>query len=101
MRREDAADAEHAVLLAAFYDVARLNEDVPIAGILDRKLADLPGLTHDDGFVPQRLFECQRHRTAARRAINEIDREIAVADRLRQSIAVGTDAIGLREAASN
>lgn len=74
MRRQDAADAQHAVLLAAFYDVACLNEDIPIAGILDRKLVDLPGLAHDDGFVLQRLFECQRHRTAARGAVNEIDR---------------------------
>src|SRR5208337_5329591 len=47
-RRQHQAHAEHAILLAALYDVARLDEDFLVAAVLDLHLVDPTDFPHRD-----------------------------------------------------
>ena len=97
MRLEYEAHAEHAVLLPALHDIAGLDEDLLVAGVLDPQLVDLADLAHLDGLLGERLGERQRHRAATGLAVHEIDREVVVHRRTGQAIVVAR--LGIRGAA--
>src|ERR1700684_2068699 len=80
-RRQQQIDRQHAVLLAALHDIAGLNIDLVLAGILHRQFIDAAGLADLDDPLGQRLLQGQRHSAAASRAVYEIDRKVVVNDR--------------------
>src|SRR5580704_14833029 len=94
MGLQQQADAEHAVLLPALHDIAGLNEDLFAAGVLDLQFVDLSELAHHDGLLGERLGERQRDRAAARLAVHEIDRKVAVHGRTGQAVVVA--GVGMR-----
>src|SRR5207248_1941776 len=56
-RRQQQTCAEHSILLAAFHDIARLDEDLLIADVLDLNLVDPTDLSHlDRSLAPRRAF---------------------------------------------
>ena len=79
---------EHAVLAAALHDVARLDEDVLAAGVLDLELVDLARLDDADAALVERLLQRQRHRSRRARTVNEIDGEVLVNVRAGDAILV-------------
>ena len=88
-RRHDHADGQHAVLLAALDDVARLDEDLPVARIADDKLLDVAGFEDPDGALLHRLAEGQGHGAVTSfRAVNQVDGEAVVGVGAAQAVVV-------------
>jgi hypothetical protein len=77
-RRQHEADHERTVLLAALHDVARLDEDIVVAEILDLELIDVTGFAHLHQAPGQRFFKRERHFARGRFTVDEMDREIFV-----------------------
>src|SRR5262249_31856841 len=86
MRWQQQADAEHTILLSALHDIAGLDEDRLVAGVLDLELVDLTGLADGDDFLRQRLLQGERHRSAARGAMHEVNRKISKRHRIGQAV---------------
>ena len=88
MPRQDEAHAEYAILLAAFHDVAGLNEDLLVAEIFDLDLIDVADLAYLDDLLGECLLQGERDRTAARLPVYEIDRQIGMNRRAGQTVVV-------------
>ena len=99
MRRQQQADAEHAILLPSLYDVAGLDEDFFIARIPDQQLVDLADLGHQDDFPVQSLLQGERHGPSTRHAVHEVDREVSVHRGLGHAVRAGI--IGARASSAS
>ena len=75
-------DRQHAILPAAFDDVAELDEDRLVAGILDLELADVAGLVNDDGAIEECLLEGGRNGAGRGLPAHQVDGEVLVQQRL-------------------
>jgi hypothetical protein len=76
--RHDEADGQHAVLLAPFHDVAGLNENLLIAGVLDLQFIDAASLDHLDAALCERLGQGQRNGPIRALAMDEVDGKVLV-----------------------
>ena len=59
--RQDEADGQHAILLAALHNIARLDEHILGPGVFDLQFVDAAGLDHAHRLLGHRLLQRQRH----------------------------------------
>ena len=89
MRRQQQVDRQHAVLAAAFHDVAGLDEHLVNADILHCQFVDAAGLANLDASLGHGFLQGERSGTAGSGAVHQINCEIAVNDRTRDARAIG------------